>query len=122
MFSYQTPKLTVNLNIKKLSIFFTAVYVLGIIPMLVLGFYDFPSADDFSMALETRQYFVQNGSIPGTILASLQKSWVVYSQYEGYFFSIILTCICPSVFGEGFYFIPPCFGTRYADLWCLLLF
>ncbi len=107
MFSYQTPKLTVNLNIKKLSIFFTAVYVLGIIPMLVLGFYDFPSADDFSMALETRQYFVQNGSIPGTILASLQKSWVVYSQYEGYFFSIILTCICPSVFGEGFYFVTP---------------
>ncbi|SFQ08491.1 hypothetical protein SAMN04487928_1187 [Butyrivibrio proteoclasticus] len=107
MFSYKIPKFNIKLNTRKLSIFFTAVYVLSLIPMLVLGFYDFPSADDFSMALETRQYFVQNGDFFGTVLASLQKSWVVYSQYEGYFFSIILTCICPSVFGESFYFLTP---------------
>jgi len=107
MFSYKTPKFNIQLNTKKLSIFFTTVYILSLVPMLALGFYDFPSADDFSMALETRQYFVQNGDFFGTVLASLQKSWVVYSQYEGYFFSIILTCICPSVFGEGFYFLTP---------------
>ncbi|MBO6242296.1 MAG: hypothetical protein J6O61_15945 [Butyrivibrio sp.] len=107
MFSYKTPKFNIKLNTRKLSIFFTVIYVIGLIPMLLLGFYDFPSADDFSMALETRQYFVQNGDIFGTIIASLQKSWVVYSQYEGYFFSIILTCICPSVFGEVFYFLTP---------------
>lgn len=107
MFSYKTPKLNIKLNTKKLSIVFTAVYVLSLIPMLILGFYDFPSADDFSMALETRQYFVANGDFFGTVIASLQKSWVVYSQYEGYFFSIILTCICPSVFGESFYFLTP---------------
>ncbi len=107
MFSYKTPRFNIKLNTKKLSIVFTAVYVLSLIPMLILGFYDFPSADDFSMALETRQYFVSNGDFFGTVIASLQKSWVVYSQYEGYFFSIILTCICPSVFGEGFYFMTP---------------
>lgn len=109
MFSYKTPKFNIKLNTKRLSIVFTAVYVLSLIPMLILGFYDFPSADDFSMALETRQYFVANGDFFGTVIASLQKSWVVYSQYEGYFFSIILTCICPSVFGEGFYFLTPFF-------------
>ncbi|SEG17568.1 hypothetical protein SAMN02910276_02092 [Butyrivibrio sp. Su6] len=107
MFSYKTPKINIKLNTRKLSIAFTAVYVLSLIPMLALGFYDFPSADDFSMALETRQYFAANGDFFGTVIASLQKSWVVYSQYEGYFFSIILTCICPSVFGEGFYFLTP---------------
>ena len=107
MFSYKTPKFNIKLNTKRLSIVFTAVYVLSLIPMLILGFYDFPSADDFSMALETRQYFVANGDFFGTVIASLQKSWMVYSQYEGYFFSIILTCICPSVFGEGFYFLTP---------------
>jgi len=107
MFSYKTPKINIKLNTRKLSIAFTAVYVLSLIPMLILGFYDFPSADDFSMALETRQYFAANGDFFGTVIASLQKSWVVYSQYEGYFFSIILTCICPSVFGEDFYFLTP---------------
>ena len=109
MFSYKTPKINIKLNSRKLSIVFTAIYVLSLIPMLILGFYDFPSADDFSMALETRQYFVANGDFFGTVIASLKKSWVVYSQYEGYFFSIILTCICPSVFGEGFYFLTPFF-------------
>ncbi len=107
MFSYKTPGFNIKLNTRKLSIFFTAVYVLSLIPMLVLGFYDFPSADDFSMALEARQYFAAHGGFFGTLIASLQKSWLVYSHYEGYFFSIILTCICPSVFGEQFYFITP---------------
>lgn len=107
MFSYKTPKINIKLNTRKLSIVFTVVYVLSLIPMLILGFYDFPSADDFSMALETRQYFAANGDFFGTVIASLQKSWIVYSRYEGYFFSIILTCICPSVFGEGFYFLTP---------------
>ncbi len=91
MFSYKTPGLHIKLNTRKLSILFTAAYVLSLIPMLVLGFYDFPSADDFSMALEARQYFAANGGFFGTLIASLQKSWLVYSHYEGYFFSIILT-------------------------------
>jgi ABC-type spermidine/putrescine transport system permease subunit II len=86
MFSYNTPKWTYRISKRHLSIFFTAVFVLMLIPMLVIGFYDFPSADDFSMALETHQKFVETGSVFKAVLASLQKAWLVYSQYEGYFF------------------------------------
>ncbi len=92
---------------RHLAVFFTAVYVLSLIPMLALSFYDFPSADDFSMALQPHLYFVETGNFFGTVIESLKKSWIVYSQYEGYFFSIILTCICPGVFGEGWYFLTP---------------
>ena len=107
MFSYKTSSLIKKIDIKRLSYVVAALYVLGIIPMLVLGFYDWPSADDFSMALQPHLYFVETGSFLGTVWASLQKSFLVYSQYEGYFFSIILTCICPSVFGEGWYVLTP---------------
>jgi hypothetical protein len=107
MFSYNTPNFIKRIDVKKLSIFFTVLYVLSLIPMLVLGFYDWPSADDYSMALQPHLYFAQTGNIFGTIIESLKKSWWVYSQYEGYFFSIILTCIAPNVFGEGFYVITP---------------
>jgi hypothetical protein len=107
MFSYNTPNFIKKIDARALSIFFTVVFALSIIPMLVLGFYDWPSADDFSMALQPHQYYAQTGSVFGAVVASLKKSWWVYSQYEGYFFSIILTCIAPNVFGEGWYFVTP---------------
>ncbi len=120
MFSYNTPKWKYQFNKKHLSILFTAVFVLMLIPMLVMGFYDFPSADDFSMALETHQAFVRTGSVFSAVIASLQKAWIVYSQYEGYFFSIILTNVCPSAFSESLYFLTPfiilgmlVFGVKY---------
>ncbi|MBP3198074.1 MAG: hypothetical protein J6N21_13855 [Butyrivibrio sp.] len=107
MFSYDLPKWKYQFNKRHLSILFTAIYVLVIIPMLVLGFYDFPSADDFSMALQTHQAFVETGSVFAAVIASLKKAWIVYSQYEGYFFSIILTNVCPSAFSETLYFLTP---------------
>lgn len=107
MFSYDLPKWKYQINKKYLSIILTVIYVLSIVPMLVLGFYDFPSADDFSMALQTHQAFVETGSVFSAVIASLQKAWLVYSQYEGYFFSIILTNVCPSAFSESLYFLTP---------------
>ncbi len=107
MFSYETPKWNIKFDAKKLSIFFTCIYVLSLIPMLVLGFYDFPSADDFSMAMQPHKYFLETGNLLGTLGVWLQKSYYVYSNYEGYFFSIMLTCICPGIFGEGFYVLTP---------------
>ncbi len=107
MFSYNTPKLNIRISTKQLSFFFTAVFVLSIIPMLILGFFDWPSADDYSMALQPHLYFLETGNVFGTIQEVFKKSWWIYSQYEGYFFSIILTCICPSIFGESFYVVTP---------------
>lgn len=107
MFSYNLPKWKYQFNKRHLSILFTVLYVVMIIPMLVLGFYDFPSADDFSMALQTHQAYVETGSVVSAVIASLQKAWLVYSQYEGYFFSIILTNVCPSAFSESLYFLTP---------------
>ncbi len=107
MFSYELPKLRTQFNKRHLNILFTAAYVLSLVPMLILGFYDFPSADDFSMALQTHEVYVETGSVFAAVIASLQKAWLIYSQYEGYFFSIILTNVCPSAFGEGLYFLTP---------------
>ncbi len=107
MFSYSLPGWKYRIGARQLAVFFTCLYVLSLIPMLALSVYDFPSADDFSMALQPHLYFVETGNFFGTVIESLKKSWIVYSQYEGYFFSIILTCICPGVFGESWYYLTP---------------
>ena len=107
MFSYSLPKWKYRIGARQMAVFFTCLYCLSLLPMLALSVYDFPSADDFSMALQPHLYFMETGNVFGTVIESLKKSWIVYSQYEGYFFSIILTCICPGVFGESWYYLTP---------------
>ena len=107
MLSYKTPEWKYKINTGQLRIFFGALFVLSMIPLLVLGIYDFPSADDFSMALQTHQAFAESGNIFVAVWAALKKAWFVYSQYEGYFFSIILTNLCPGAFSDGLYILVP---------------
>ena len=107
MFEYKLPFLKKEITVKQLSIFFTVIYILSIVPMLIMGFYDFPSADDFSMALQPHQCFVQTGNVFLTIGAAFAKALKIYLEYEGYFFSALLTCLCPGVYGEQFYVLTP---------------
>ncbi|MCR5671137.1 MAG: DUF6056 family protein [Butyrivibrio sp.] len=83
------------------------LYVLSLIPMLVIGFYDWPSVDDFSMALQPHQTFVATGNFFITVGSAFKKMVYIYNNWVGYFFSDLLTCLCPSIFGEKWYFLTP---------------
>lgn len=107
MLGYKTPVWKYKITAGQLRLFFGALFVLSMVPLLVLGIYDFPSADDFSMALQTHQEFAASGNIFAAAGAALKKAWLIYSQYEGYFFSIILTNFCPSAFNIKLYFLVP---------------
>ena len=93
----------VKLNVKNLSTILTVFYVLCIIPMIILGFYNFPSADDFSMALETHQKFMQTGNVFAALGYGLYMGYWYYMNWTGYFFSAALTALCPGIFTEGLY-------------------
>ncbi len=107
MFSYHTPEWKIKFNIRKLSLVMTVIYVAAVIPMLIMGFYNWPSVDDFSMAYQPHVYFEETGNIFGTIGAAFSKTVYLYNNWVGYFFSSFLTCICPSVFSEKLYFVVP---------------
>ena len=92
-----------KLNVKNLSTILTVFYVLCVIPMIILGFYNFPSADDFSMALETHQKFVQTGNPFAALGYGLYMGYWYYMNWTGYFFSAALTALCPAIFTEGLY-------------------
>ncbi|WP_026517090.1 DUF6056 family protein [Butyrivibrio sp. MC2021] len=93
----------VKLNVKHLSTALIVFYVLSIIPMIILGFYNFPSADDFSMALETHRHFRETGSVLSSLGYGLYMGYWYYMNWTGYFFSAALTALCPGVFSEGLY-------------------
>ena len=107
MFSYKLPFLKKEITIKELSVFFTVLYVIGIVPMLIMGFFDYPSADDFSMMLQPHQKFVQTGNIFVVIWAAVEKAVYLTLNYEGYFFSSFLTAMGPNAYGAKFYFLVP---------------
>ena len=93
----------VKLKVKHLSTALTVLYILGIIPIVILGFYNFPSADDFSMALETHQKFASTGNVFAALAHGLYMGYWYYMNWTGYFFSAALTALCPAVFTEGLY-------------------
>ncbi len=107
MLDYKLPVLKKKISFKTLSNVLICIYVLSLIPMLILGFYNFPSADDFSMALQPHQDFVRTGNFFVAFFSALKKAHWIFYNYEGYYFSAFLTCLCPAIFSEKLYFLVP---------------
>ena len=90
-------------NLKKMSMVLTAAYLLSLLPLLILSWYNYPAADDFSMALETHLKYVQTGSVLQAVAENLAMTWHYYTKWMGYFTADFLMSMPPSVFGEHLY-------------------
>ena len=103
MFTYKLPRLNIKLNIKMLSIVATLIYIVTTVPLLVVGFYNWPSADDMSLALETYRCWNSTGNIFATFFTAFKVGFNEYMNWMGYFFSNVMFCYSPSIFGERGY-------------------
>ena len=54
---------------KRLFWFLLVVYLLSLVPLLWIGFYNYPSADDYSIGSDCRQAFVNTHSLLVTVWA-----------------------------------------------------
>ena len=110
-----------NIKLKALRIVLFLLNVITVLPILVLAFFNVPSADDFSMAFEVHEAFAAGGIFHAIIKAVYMGIWY-YFNWTGVFFSNTLTALAPSVFDEHFYFA----GTFMVlfmiaiGLWCFL--
>ena len=93
-------KIVGKINIKAFSIACTVFYILSIIPLLVISFYNWPTADDMSLALKTYQYYNETGNVLGVVGVALKVGLDEYLSWMGYFFSNVMFCFSPSIFGE----------------------
>ncbi|MBP3199700.1 MAG: hypothetical protein J6N21_22265, partial [Butyrivibrio sp.] len=83
MFNYRLPKWNRQINIKRMSIFMTALYILTVLPLLIISFYNWPSADDMSLALKTYRYFNETGNIFGTFFYAFKVGFDEYMTWMG---------------------------------------
>ena len=88
---------------KRLSVFLTIVYMASLIPLLWIGYYNYPSADDYSIGSNCRQAWVATHSVLVTVWAGIVRAAEDWLDWMGYFTSNFLMAIPPSTFGERAY-------------------
>lgn len=96
-----------NAWLSRLSVFLMAAYALLLVPVLWIGKYDAPSADDFSMGLGTRLTYEATGSVLAVLGKIVSETVRYYRTWIGYFASCLFTTASPSTFGDGLYFWTP---------------
>lgn len=96
-----------NCDIRRLSHLLIVIYALSLIPVLVIGKYDYPSADDFSMGLGTRLVYEATGSLFAVAGKILSETARYYRTWIGYFTSCLFTTVSPATFGEAWYALTP---------------
>lgn len=96
-----------GVDLRRLSWVLLAVYLLMLIPVIWIGRYDAPSADDFSMGLGTRLVYEETGSVAAVLGKTLSETVRYYQTWIGYFTSCLFTTVSPATFGDGWYWLTP---------------
>ena len=78
-------------------------FILLLIPLLLIGQYNHPSADDFIYGLHTARIWSETLSLPQTLHAAVQQVQEVYMTWQGTFSAVFLMALQPAVFGEAMY-------------------
>ena len=93
----------IQFTVKQLSYVLIALYLVCLVPLFVIAKYDFPSSDDFSMALEAHLAWEETNSVVAAIAAGFSKAVKLYFTWTGYFTSSLLTTVSPATFGIQWY-------------------
>jgi len=88
---------------KKVAVFLTACYVLSLVPLLWIAWYNYPSADDYSIGSNCRQVWVATHNIFAVLRQGIVRAAEDWLHWMGYFTSNFLMAVPPSVFGERWY-------------------
>ena len=76
---------------------------ISLIPILVLAFYNYPCADDFSASDTAHWAWLETGSILEVIKAAIENVIFNYNEWSGVYVSVFWTSLQPGLFGEQFY-------------------
>lgn len=96
-------KLAKQITPKRLAVFLTIVYLLSLVPLLWIGWYNYPSADDYSIGSNCRQAWVNSHNIFAVVWAGIMRAADDWLNWMGYFTSNFLMALPPNTFGERFY-------------------
>lgn len=86
---------------------FTFVLVCLIIPLLLIGLYARPYADDCDYGIETHAVVQSGGGLVPLIGAALHTAARFYNNWQGTYASCFVMSLQPGIFGDRLYFLTP---------------
>lgn len=88
---------------KRLAIFLILFYSASLIPLLWIGWYNYPSADDYTIGNNCRHVWVSSHNLFKVIWCGILKAMEDWAHWMGYFTSNFLMAMPPNIFGERVY-------------------
>lgn len=74
-----------------------------IFPLLFVGMYNYPSADDWSYGRGGYQIIRNGGGLLSVLKSSVETTWETYMHVEGRFAGIFMATLQPGIWGEKYY-------------------
>lgn len=110
-----------SVSLRVLAALVLAALMLCLIPLLLMGRYDVPCADDFNYGLNAHLALRQGASFFQVLGAALERTLVTYRIWQGSYSAVFLMCLQPAVFSEGLYCLTPflMLGSLLGGLFCL---
>lgn len=81
------------------------VFILSLIPLVLIAFYNYPADDDFAFALDAARAWLSTGSLGATLSAMVGKTIETYNIWQGNFVSTFFFSVSPIVFSPDLYFL-----------------
>lgn len=94
-------------DIKIINVVCLAAAVLVMLPLLILGHFDYPSADDWSLGKLTSQAVENGDGIMGVLKQAISSVLLWREKGEPRFSAAFLGTLQPGIWGEHFYRITP---------------
>lgn len=79
------------------------ILTIAILPLLVLGKYNRPSADDYSYSANTYATLSNGGTIIDILKTALDEDINAYKTWQGLYVSAFVLALQPGIFGEQYY-------------------
>lgn len=109
-----------RLTLRQISILCVALLALSLLPLLLLGHFNVPQADDFSSGARGHLVWTATHSVWAVLVETARYTKELYFTWSGDLFTMFFTVLQPAVFGEDCSAIVPylmigllCAGTFY---------
>lgn len=84
-----------------------AMVVIAVLPLIYIGRYAVPCADDYTYGYYTHAFWTTTHSLRQTFHWALYQVKASYDTWQGTFSSAFLMSLSPAIWGEGYYFLTP---------------
>lgn len=89
----------------QITIVMLLLLIVALVPLLIIGKYAHPCADDFGYGYYTHAFWSTTHSLSETLNWAFYQVKATYDTWQGTFSSVFLMTLSPAIWGEQYYFL-----------------